>query len=160
MPPKKMGGFQKGSKSFAVMHRVWQQPIVLRCFALLSFSVQGSYTKPGDRPETCLHYSCLNCKLEKPIQYARSKFGSREITKTEPFESNKNKHIESAISTMLTDHASCHPDLPSLADLKSLPRPMDIDTIATDHASVPTSSSPTTPSPGASQLSIGFPPSS
>ena len=51
MPPKKMGGFQKGSKSFAVMHRVWQQPIVLRCFALLSFSVQGSYTKPGDRPQ-------------------------------------------------------------------------------------------------------------
>jgi len=42
-----------------------------------------------------------------------------------------------------------------LADLR-----MDIDTIATDHASVPTSSSPTTPSPGASQLSIGFPPSS
>ena len=108
----------------------------------------------------CLHYSCRDCKLKKPIQYAHSSFNRSEITKTEPFESNKNKHMESAIDTMLTDHASCHPDLPSLADLKSLPRPMDIDTIATDHASVPTSSSPTTPSPGASQLSIGFPPSS
>jgi len=160
MPPKNKGGFKKAARSFPVSHRVWDQPILLRCFTLLSFSSQGSHTNLGDRPQVCLHYNCLKCKLKEPINYAYSRFGSREITKTEPYESNKNRHIETAINTMLTAHASCHPDLPSLADLKSLPRPMDIDTIATDHASVPTSSSPTTPSPGASQLSIGFPPSS
>ena len=96
-------------------HPVLALSVVLACFAVSSFKPHG-----GERPGVKLRYECKHCKLDEPCKLAHSKARRNEITAQKPATQAwwKGKASE-AVETMLFEHAQCHPDLPTFAELNA-----------------------------------------